>query len=213
MSTRSLTAGLAAAALLAALPAGAEAAREDCWPKNGSPRTVERTKHARVYRADVGPDRLTFACHYSAGKRVRLDGYERDEAFITYSSEPYRLAGPYVAYATRSVPNEPNEGAPTYLVVRDLRTGRVKRSSVAWYDGVPDDPEGWPVPDIEALKLRSDGAAAWISEAGTREVRRLDSRGKKLLDEGGEIPAGSLRITSSRVHWRSDGVERSAGFR
>jgi hypothetical protein len=165
-----------------------------------------------VYDVERGRDYRRYACHYSFGRRVPLD--HRIDVASSRSERPFRLAGAYVAYV-RAWYNGDAYAAPDYSVfVRDLRTGNLKRRADAWgHDGPPTWEETYS-PAVHALQLRTDGAAAYISDFdGRRELWRLDSRGGERIDTGPGIPVRSLRITTTRVRWEKNGEARHASLR
>jgi hypothetical protein len=202
---------LVAIALLAASPATASA--HACWP-DGS-RTVAKSPHARVYYRQVGrgPLESVYGCLYSRDRSFRLAG---DEADGTYTSafEPFAFAGPYVAFEWHWSPLEPYEPGSWRVQVVDLRDGSTKHSMGAWGGHGPQTYEEGFEPTVVRIRVRRDGAAAWISLWGPkREVRRVDSRGGHRLDHGRHIPGKSLRIDRHRVYWTRDGVAKHASLR
>jgi hypothetical protein len=119
------------------------------------------------------------------------------------------LAGPLVAY-------EEGGGAETknsyYVVVRNLRTGRVIREI----------PTGTPAPPITdtigagpttAIVVKPDGAVAWIVETGyptEYQVHAVDSSGSRTLASGANVDPSSLALAGSTLYWTQNGQAMSA---
>jgi hypothetical protein len=99
----------------------------------------------------------------------------------------------------------------TRVLVRNLRSGKLLSASAA---AASPGPESFT--SVDSLVARSDGAVAWIAQASSIgnhmtnvEVRRVDARGQALLDSGGAIARGSLRVRRSRLTWTHGGQLRS----
>ncbi len=122
------------------------------------------------------------------------------------------LAGTIVAYEEFMFP----PGGAWWVVVRDLRSGRVLRR-------LPTNAPG-PVNTagaVEALVVKSDGAVAWIAQAhlptairnGPREYElyAADARSEsRLLASGPGIGPRSLALVGSTVYWMQEGHPMSA---
>ena len=196
--------------LLAAFPAAAGA--RSCSPPDSH--TLAKSRDARVYYIRGEDTYRTFGCLFDRGVGFALDDHNEDGYDESYADEPFALAGPYVAYEWAWYSGEPYEAGFFRVVVVDLRDGRTTRTMGAWGGhGERTYEEGFH-PEVVRVRVRADGAAAWISDwLGDREVRRIDSRGGHRLDHGRHIPGKSLRIDGRRVYWTSDGARRHASLR
>ncbi len=127
---------------------------------------------------------------------------------------PVRLAGRDAAYGLTSY------GVDTVtaiVVVRRLSDGRQLRSDAA--TSRPVGPEFSET--VDQVVLKSDGAVAWTSTAGSivrssvkeLEVNKDDSGGHVLLDSGAGIDTTSLRLRRSQLSWRNAGHTRTAKLR
>jgi hypothetical protein len=119
------------------------------------------------------------------------------------------LAGPLVAYEDGSGGEEFNS---YFVVVRNLRTGRVIRKMPT---GTPATPSKSlvGVGPTTAIVLKSDGAVAWIAEAGfptTYEVHAVDQSGSRVLASSSDIDPSSLTLAGSTLYWTENSVAMSA---
>jgi hypothetical protein len=121
------------------------------------------------------------------------------------------LAGSTVAYEESS-----NRPLAWWIIVRDLRSGRVLRRLRTNTPG-PVNTAG----AVEALVLKSNGAVAWVAQAhlptaipnGPREyeVYAADATGEsRLLASGSGIEPASLALAGSTVYWTQQGHAVSA---
>jgi len=121
------------------------------------------------------------------------------------------LAGSTVAYEEFA-----SKSGVWWIVVRDLRSGRVLRRLRTNTPG-PLNTAG----AVEALVLKSDGAVAWVAQAHLPtvvanapreyEVYAADATGEsRLLASGPGIEPGSLALAGSTVYWTQQGHPVSA---
>jgi hypothetical protein len=163
-------------------------------------------------RASTG-ERIYRAC--PAGGTPILIGRSR---CLPLHGEPavgaFRLAGRFLAYESDMCGVDTSQSTVNVL---DMRRRRHVFTAPAV--GPPAVPEG--VQSLLALKVRSDGALAWVgtqrSLAGGRATRELwvaDSHHRKTkFDAGGAIDPASLRLTSSSVSWRNGSTSHKASLR
>lgn len=213
MSMRARLGSLAASALAAVCVAGAAAAETRapaCYPE--SAHGLQANAEARVYRRDGD----VYGCAFAAGRRRLLGSVY---AAGTSSSggggvTRLRLAGHYAAVV--SVVED--SGRLAGITVHDLREARsVYRWDVgAGIAGIADDA------DITDVVLRSNGSVAFIEGVGGSAagqspkrliVRRHDTRGSAILEDGQTIGASSLSLTGRQVGWTSGGSPRKATLR
>jgi hypothetical protein len=194
--------GLSAGAGVVALAgSGVAQGATPCGP--AAARTLASGSHARVYASGGS----AFGCAAGGAKSFRLGG--TGSCINSDHVGPVVVAGVIAAFADEVCGVDTGS---TEVVVRNLRTGkRVSVSDAATSPG----PESFT--SVDSLAARSDGAVAWIADAssiGNRktsvEVRRVDARGRKLLDSGGAIGRGSLRLHRSRLTWKHGGQLRSS---
>jgi hypothetical protein len=125
-----------------------------------------------------------------------------------------RLDGPFVGYAATLCGIDSSAASVRVL---DLR--RRKFVLDAGAIGPPIGPE--TEQSVRSLKLRADGAAAWVGEGQSlaarstkRELWAADSRHRsRRLDSGAAIVPSSLELTSRTVSWRNGSTARSASLR
>jgi hypothetical protein len=136
-----------------------------------------------------------------------------------------RLAGPFVGYAYDYCDVD---DCVTTVEVADLRVGDFDA------EGRLADANPEATADVSALRLKADGAVAWVSCAepdgpvsgdvsktcrhAGGETKRLfkwdaGSKSPQLLDKGRMIQAASLRLSGSRLTWTHSGRTRSARLR
>jgi hypothetical protein len=146
---------------------------------------------------------FTYACLFSANKRVRL-GRNGESTELTLP----RVAAPYVAFAVADCP-----GASCYstVLVRDLLGGRLVRNLDATMSGgAPGDTQ-----HVTDLELKPNGSLAWLVQLSgytTRkvEVVAVDASGRRLLESGPDVEPESLTLDGSTLSWRTGGVTHSA---
>jgi hypothetical protein len=116
------------------------------------------------------------------------------------------LAGPYAASVLTVRAHEGE--VSTWVSIVDLRdewSGRNRAAPASNVFGAV------PVP---TLRLRRDGAAAWVARSGRRMKQvfafGVSRRNAKLLGHGTKIVPASLRIDGTRVRWRDGRHRRSA---
>lgn len=128
------------------------------------------------------------------------------------SVEQETLAGPIVAYEENYISESLNRW---FVVVRDLRTGRVLHKLPT---GTPNPPSAQLVGDgyAVAIVVKSDGAVAWIvrtriePQPNEYQVRAVDKSGSRLLASGTAIDPSSLALAGSTLYWTQGGRPFSA---
>jgi hypothetical protein len=196
-------------------PAKRQFAKGGCHPPRDS-ETIKATRAARMYNAVSG----LYAC-VKGHRLVHLIAERADDYYV----KQVQFEGPYVAYAWEGVGAV--EGGWYEIALYDLRRGiriygpidplSVSTNTIGSAYGFTG--EGF----VRALVLKPNGSLAWTVDgrgAGSsqsvllmREVWRLDSHGRELLDHGGKIAPKSLALKGSRLTWRKGGQTASAALR
>lgn len=157
---------------------------------------------ARVYSLKTGG---VFGCYVRSGRRYLID--PENSLNGTYE---FRLAGQYVIVDDYDDDVRPGERDYSVIVLRNLRSGRVRRVSTAGAGAAED------------IVLKPNGSFAEIRRAGVfnasigaspLQVRRFDSRGKRVLSEGVDVAPRSLLLTRSTIFWRKGGRRVRATLR
>ena len=186
--------------------------------------TVIATGSVRIFTTTLGNTaERVYGCLYSKNRRYFL-GIEGD-CDPGPAIDQLRVSGRYVAYV-QSFCNI--DASDDYVVVQDLRTGRIKWRAIA-ATGQRGDSE--PSTLVGDLVLSRTGSVAWIADwdanSGSstpdpnddRQVRKLEPgapAGGTLLDAGLGIEQGSLGIGSrtsagySWIYWTKDGSPAAA---
>jgi hypothetical protein len=146
---------------------------------------------------------FTYACLFSADKRVRL-GRNGESTELTLP----RVSAPYVAFAVADCP-----GASCYstVLVRNLQDGRlVSDLDATMSGGAPGDTQ-----HVTDLELKPNGSLAWMVQLSgyatrTIEVVAVDASGRRLLESGPDVEPESLTLDGSTLSWRTGGVTHSA---
>lgn len=213
--------------------ASGQAAAVGCAP--GHARLVAADAQAEVYIANepyyevgtheqLGTEAFFRGCVYGSRRSFRLGPDFPGSPTTQDTTRHITLAGAVVAYSVEDVVGE--SVAEFYVIVRDLRTGRV----------LADVPSGVPlkktgrydigVGGVEGLVVKSDGAVAWIAFDGLRttalermtgqrrefycDLYALDKTGERLLASGIELAPASLALAGSTVYWTQGGKPFSA---
>jgi hypothetical protein len=163
--------------------------------------TITANKSVRVFRRRVTDGNLVeyvnYACYLRRPFKVRkLGRWDRFDCGV-YG---FQLAGRYVAYDDFECSGE---GFPCQVVVRDMKSGKARRSA----------PCTQPTGVMTDLGLRSNGSVAWIRQLGgdpKYEVWKLDSGGEARLDAGAGVDPTSLAVSGARFYWTSGDEPRSA---
>jgi hypothetical protein len=194
---------LAVSVLVLALAAcGASAARSGgaaCGPSHGQ--TIAADSVARVYSLNG----KVYGC---AGPKQYLLG----RASLCIGSArvgPVVIAGRLAAYGLERCGVDTGF---TEVIVRSLADGR-QRSSAAAITG-PLRPESYE--SVGSLVLRPDGAVAWIADGRSivgGPARIEVHKGMALLDTGGGIALGSLKLHGSKLTWKHGPKTRTASLR
>lgn len=177
-----------------------------CGPP--SAHTLAASHLARVYALSGG----VYGCSLGGHRSFRLGNEAR--SIREGRVGPLAVAGRDVAYGLTRY------GVDTLsatVIVERLSDGKQLHNSSATTK--PLGPEFFQ--SIESIVVRSDGAVAWVANAGSIisgrpaevEVTRADSRGQLLLDTGAGIDPRSLRLHNSTVIWRHGSATRSATLR
>jgi hypothetical protein len=191
------TVGCAASAAKTEHPAAAH-----CGPATA--KTLTANGRARVYQQGAN----VYGCSASSGRRFRLGA-----SSITLDQPRVALVALAGGDAACALSSHGVDTGSAEVVVRRLTDGRVlhRAPAVSQVSG----PESFS--SVTALVVTRGGGAAWIgssSSIATRghrvEVRRVDARGRAMLDSGPGIGLRSLRLRGSRLTWADAGRERSA---
>jgi len=196
--------GASTAAVTHSSAAASRSAKPPCGPARA--KTLAADSYARVYESGSA----VYGCA-SGGRSYRLGAGARTirEARVG----PVALAGRDAAYGLTSF------GVDTIsatVVVRRLSDGKQLRSDAA--TSHPVGPEF--TESVDRVVVKSDGAVAWTSTAGSivrqgvkeLEVNRDDRGGHSLLDSGSSVEVTSLRLRGSRLSWRDAGRTRTAAL-
>jgi hypothetical protein len=167
----------------------------------------EYTKVLGCATGHASADELGFAaaCRTDRYMNVFCSGIDREV-----------LAGPIVAYEL--VSGASGCGFCHWsVIVRDMRSGRMLRDEAT---GTPTNPafrENLGVGPTTAIVLKSDGALAWIANAGVGEggyqVHAVDATGAGLLASGRDLDPSSLALAGSTLYWTQAGRPFAASLR
>ena len=208
------------ATLLAAAPAYA-ASRDkrhaQCPPVRSGLITADAK--AQVYTRPVhGEPEVFFACAYGSKHTYNLGtGPPNISSQGGSQNTHFTLDGAMLAYESFWFTSYPKPGAlqcEQYVVVRDLRTGRMLHQ-VPTGTGSPLSLCFGP---IATLVVKSDGAVAWIAESDKEpyeppvlcEVYAVDDTGSRLLASSAEINPYSLALGGNTLYWTQGGKPMSA---
>jgi hypothetical protein len=205
----------------AAPPRYIRAQSANCAPQNAS--SVIENEDVRVLRFskdDPSYAGATVSCELSTGNSVELDSPIEGE--VVFSRPAIALAGSTVAYGV-NVNNAEGE-LSTYVRVIDAR----KLNG----DAIGAGQSFMTYPKVGSVVVRKTGSVAWIAcevrffgnptsrrpecdrpGAVDRVYRARNGGRARLLDKGRDIDPESLRLTGSRVSWRSGGRVRSASLK
>ena len=198
---------LTGAALAMGSRAHANGADARCALKGS--RTVVKTASVRVFKCGE----TTYACLYSANRRVRLGTYSDAPGGGTSGQRAFRLAGRYVAF--EDFETEFDFGVYQVVVV-NLRSGRrlirVNTGQTPQTGGLVAG-----IGPTTRIRLRATGQVAWIAQdtstpAATRyEVRKGQGRSRSvLLAQGADVAPRSLGLVGDRLSWTQRGQRRHA---
>lgn len=195
---------LAGVALAAGGPAQANGSDSRCALKGS--RTVAKTASARVFKRNGN----TYACLYSANRRVRLGTYGHGPSDGGSGQRGFQLAGRYVAFEDFQRDFDFNV---FQVMVVNLRSGRrVIRVDTG------ETPGGALVAGIgptTRIRLRATGQVAWIAQdistsATHYEVRKQEGRRTTLLAQGADIAPQSLGLVGNGLSWSQGGEPKRA---
>lgn len=189
-----------------------------CGPP--SAQTLGSSSVARVYAHHVS----VYGCSKATRKQRRLGSAATCRSFTCGFTlvEPVAVAGELAAYGVAHAGVDTSDGQ---VVVRRLTDGQRLRNVPA-----TNFPPGEQARSLAvSIVLRSDGAVAWIGEAGqfapidpirdgfgevrAIEVHEYDKHGPRRLDSGLTIRTHSLRLHGSTLTWKDGAATRSATLR
>ena len=162
---------------------------------------------------------VLYGCAYGHRKSYELGpspGTGAGSPGGTSDSELYTLAGPIVAFEESSKRELfPGLRFDDYIVVRDLRNGRVLRRLPTGTPATPpENPGDVGVGGATAIVLKSDGAVAWIVAVNGKtteyQVHTVDKTGSRTVASGPEIAPSSLALVGSTLYWTQGGKPMSA---
>jgi hypothetical protein len=210
---------LAAVAVLAAgigpvAPEAVASQHHQTCPVARHGKLVRRDRVAEVYYASSG---AITGCVFASGHRHILGHGFEPESQGSHGILDTVLTGYYAAYEQVHDPFEPEAGDPStwYIVVRDLRTGKLVHREPT---GISDDPASVGLGEASSRVVSGTGAVAWIvidRQAPCEPARNLycaqvhviTSRGNaSIVAEGTASPLGiepaSLELHHGTLSWR-----------
>jgi hypothetical protein len=144
-----------------------------------------------------------------AGRRQYLLG-QSSACIRSAQVGPVAVEGALAAYALERCGVDTGSSE---VIVRSLTNGHQLKAARATTK--PVGPESYVT--VRSVVIKADGAVAWIALASSllahrrdTEVHKSDQHGQRLLDSGGGIDPGSLRLHGSKLTWRDGGGKRSA---
>lgn len=179
----------------------ADASSGPCGPRDAH--TLAADSVARIYELKG----TIYGCSIHGSKSYRLGGSSYGQQKVG----PVALSGEDAAYGLS------RSGVDTISAsvrVRRLSDGKMLHDDAATTKPLPAE----YFQTLYALVVKSDGAVAWIAEAGSIfegktsdvEVHKDDTTGRALLDSGSSIRRRSLRLHGSTLTWRHGETTRSA---
>lgn len=187
-------------------------------------RTVAVNGDVRVFISPGKPGRAGdyYVCDRSVGRSLLLS--RQYVGVAVYKLNRVRFAGHLIAYQRSVIEADSPEADPALtVVVRDIRTGRQKRSLPAAEARTQATVEYDPRDEIRDLVLTSRGDLAWIIQnsralpspaSSTRStevyVAPRDARTSTLVDQGDGIVHTSLTSARCVVRWTKDGTVHQA---
>jgi hypothetical protein len=189
-----------------------------CRP--GHSHVVAANKRAEVFEVN-GYERRFDGCAYGQAHRYVLGQGEYGSSSGSGGSGDYTLAGTTVAFTEFFGEGAlGNGGSSDWVAVVNLRNGkRLHRVRTAT---PPCEPKPYEGAIVESLRLKEDGAVAWIAADEQRhcsvpfnmyEVHALDSSGGRVLATGTDINPKSLALAGSTISWRQGGRPYSASLK
>jgi hypothetical protein len=186
---------------------------------------LHRDPVAEVYYASNG---AITGCVFSVGQPQKI-GFEFEaRSQGSHGISIPILAGDYVAYEQIRQPFEAEPGEPTsfYIVVRDLRTGKIVHSEPT---GISSEPAEVGLNETSSLALSSTGAVAWIViDRQTMcepargwycaQVHVVTSRGAASIVAEGTVSAFGIEPNSLQLHqgmlsWEQDAERKRLTLR
>jgi hypothetical protein len=158
---------------------------------------------AAVYSASGA----VYGCDVRTGKRIRLGS--ATVCIATTRVDRAALAGEIAAYGSERCGVDTGGAA---VIVRRLSDGKQLKSYPAITVGLL--PESYQ--SVGSIVVKRDQATAWIAT-----VHSIIGRGSQvavyrnggLLDSGGGIAPGSLRLHGAKLSWRHGAMTRTATLR
>ena len=225
--------------VLLLMPSGANAARaRHALPAKCAPssHTLLADPQAQVYlvqESSLSNVRSLRACVYGQRKSFFLEDCISGEEIVgpigCIKDLHLTLTGTFVAYkqffGSGKYPFE-KHASEWYVVVRDVRTGRMLHKVPTGTPLTPKSSGNVGVGNVVALVLKDDGSVAWIAEdygrteagppvgpEGTRlsyfDVYACDKSGTRLLASGTSIDPSSLALAGSTLYWTQGGKSAS----
>jgi len=196
----------------------AVAARHEVCPTRRHVHVVEHDLRAEVYQGYYGELK---GCSFATGRSYPLGPYFEAASQGSHGISPPVLAGNYVAYQLIHQPFEAEPSDPTswYIVVRDLRSGRIVHKEPT---GTSSEPAEIGLNEASSLVVSDTGAVAWIvinrqtscqtkPERHCAQVHVIDRDGARvvaeaLAEEFGTlgINVESLRLRGQTLSWLQD---------
>lgn len=203
LMTRTVTAAVVAAFILALAATSAEAAdpRGKCKQRGT---TIAKNEVARVFSRGA----TLYSCLWSANRAEPIDTAHDDGYTLSTGWDDVRLAGRFVAWVnwesdvSCKADCPPGYDATTYRVnVIDIRS-----QDSDWTGGLPTG---------TTLRVNRRGAVAWLASlggGGQREVHAWDADGHRVLDTG-VIPKASYSLSGRRLSWANGDLQRTVTLR
>jgi hypothetical protein len=187
-----------------------------CRPSHSN--VVAKNKRAEVF--ETGPDEGFEGCAYGQTHRYVLGQGEYGSSSGSGGSRDYTLAGTTVAFTEFFGEGAlGNGGSSDWVAVVNLRNGkRLHRVRTAT---PPCEAKPYEGAIVESLRLKEDGAVAWIAADEQRhcpvpfnmyEVHALDSSGERVLATGKDIEPHSLTLKGSTIYWKQGGKRLTASL-
>jgi len=152
--------------------------------------TLDENATARMFIRRGGGS--IYGCMKDTG-RLRSLGSEGDSGRYDNGQDEHVLAGRYVAFREYSC--DPDSGCEGYVVVKDLRSGRIKvRGSAS--DG-----------NASVLLPSADGD---VVLAGSSNLVYRSAKRRMILDRSAGVNPRSVLRSTSRVYWIRDGEPQTA---
>jgi hypothetical protein len=207
---------VASGALTSTMVSGtAVAARRAVCPTRRHVHVVKHDLRAEVYQGYYGELK---GCSFATGRPYPLGPYFGVSSQGGGGVSTLVLAGNYVAYQLAYLPFEAEQSDPTswYIVVRDLRSGRIVHKEPT---GTSSEPAEIGLNEAASLVVSDTGAVAWIvinrqtscqtkPERHCAQVHAIDQDGARVVAEAPAEEFGtpginveSLRLRGQTLSW------------